>query len=60
MNVTHLIGNFKKIIHISLKFVIDCFRTRTNNFVIYFQNLFRKNNLNIEQVLPVDFKTFWM
>jgi hypothetical protein len=30
------------------------------NSVINFQTLIRKNKLNIVQVLPVDFKTFWV
>jgi len=60
MYSTNLIGNFKEIIHVSLKFVIECVRTKIKNSVIYFQTLIRKNKLDIEQVLHVDFKTFWM
>jgi hypothetical protein len=55
---TKLIGNFKKINHVSLKFVIECVRTRKKNSVIYFQTLIHKNKLNMEQILPVDFKIF--
>jgi hypothetical protein len=58
MYSTNPISNFKKINHVSLKFVMECVRTRTKNSVIYFQTLIHKNKLNMEQSLPVNFKTF--
>lgn len=58
MYSTNLIGNHKKIIHVSLKFVIECVRARTKIRIYIFSTLIHTNKHSTEQNLLVEFKTF--